>query len=351
MKTYIRLFVVLTTIFLASLITALSCDKKDATAGNPVTNVTNITNMITNVTNTNISNISNTNITNISNTNQTNIYKNPPTPPRVAAAAGLENFVITPNARFAKIEGGAIYINATALANAVGPAISDSDASDRGAGDVADVADGGGADAVNVPRIFTISIRNATGGIMLLQPSTVTRDTLSYATGATTSGYPSELETAPITTATYRTYNLLTDTGPYVWNVFNNFANTDGNGAQGVFYCRGHLTDSGIGNPNGPLTGGETLVCRFASVNNGVSAAAEVNEAWVAVATTTKTLDVKLFGIDTGNKTIPNLGAPSITSGIAFGNPINNATMKQIMNANTYYESELTIRIVSAADY
>ena len=380
MKTYSRLILTFVVVLFASFTTALSCDKKDDGANaagtkegivntkddvvntfNTGASVTDKKNVINFANNTSISNFTDSDSTTDStgsSVEKEKIVCEVKTPavdttvtPRIPAAAGLENFVITINNTCAKLEGGAIYINGAALGRTLGPAISHVDGDERGVGKLADLVDDGDPGAVNVPSIFTISIKNATGGIMLLQPISVTRNTLEYMTAATRTGYPAALNTAPVATTIYRTYNWIGDVGPYVWNTFGDFKNDYPFGAQGVFYCRGYLSDSGAGNPSGPLTGGQALNCRFASINNAVDPKAEVGEAWVDDAKTTKILRLRLFGIDTGAKTIPNLGAPSITSGLDFANPVPNAVMQQIMNANTYYESLLTIKIVNDKDF
>lgn len=359
MKTYFRLILIFAIILLTSIMTALTCDKENG-ANQSITNEGNVTN-VTNETNI-INVVNETNFTN--NTNKTNVTKNTSrlnkteivskaveggSPiPRIPVARGLENFVITVNSAYAKLEGGAIYINATKLANDLGPAISDLDGDDRGVGKLADLVDDGDPGAVNVPRIFTISIKDATGGIMLLQPVSVTRNTLEYA-ATTATGYPAALNTAPVATTIYRTYNFWTGTGPYVWNTFGDFRHTDPTEAQGVFYCRAYLSILGVANINGPLTGGETMECRFASINNAVRQNAEVDEAWVDSAATTKILELRLFGIDTGAKTIPNIGGGR--TGLNYGNLLSNAIMQQIMDTNTYYESKLTVKIVKEGDF
>ena len=357
MKTYFRVILTFVVVLFALLVTALSCDKKDDagnTAGNQlVTNLTNVTN-VTQVNN--VTQVTNFNkVTNL--TTNTNIVTN------IDIVNEAKGFEIIVNSTYAKLIGTTIYINAKKLADAVGPAISDANVANRGAGKVADVAFAG-PNAINVPNIFTVSIRNSTAGIMLVQPDAVTKHTLEYKTAATTTGYPAALNTAPVATATYRTYDLAKAgdpaAGPFVWNVFGDFKNTDVDGAQGVFYCRSYLYKSGspvppaavssAANPDGPLVGGQTMDCRFASINNAVNATAEIDEDWVDLTTTTKTLDLKLFGIDTGAKEIFELGA-GFANSKDFEKPVPKEAMKKIIDANVYSEAPRKIEIVKEAKY
>ena len=386
MKTYPRVILTFVVVLFASLTTALSCDKKDGGTKEGIVNtkddvvntfntgasVTDKKNVINFANNTSISNFTDSDSTTDStgsSVEKEKIVCKVKTPavdttvtPRIPAATGLENFVITINNTCAKLEGGAIYINGAALGRTLGPAISHVDGDKRGVGKLADLIDGNSPGAVNVPSIFTISIKNATGGIMLLQPISVTRNTLEYKTSATTDGYPDELNTAPVATTIYRTYKLFSGSGiadgPFAWNTFGDFKHIEPDPlnkryvyeGQGVFYCRGYISGSSGAKIDGTLEGGQTMDCRFASINNGVYPKAKVHEAWVDDPKTAKILRLRLFGIDTGAKKISQLGA-GFSNGIAFAQPVPNAVMQQIMNANTYYESLLTIKIVNDKDF